>query len=108
MEALFPAYTTGGDGVVLPLVDAHNTNAFATEDHRWYYYPHQRHDEVLIIKTYDSLSHDTGAPYVTQLHSSFEDPTTPADAPYRRSNETRCLLLFPYATDEEKEKGARL
>jgi hypothetical protein len=58
--------------------------------HRWFYFPRQRKDEVILIKCYDS---DDGRARFT-AHSAFEDPTTPADAPPRESIEIRTLAFF--------------
>jgi hypothetical protein len=59
--------------------------------HRWVYFPEMRPDEALLIKTYDSAT-DGRARFT--LHSSFDDPTAPADAPPRESLETRCFAFF--------------
>ena len=58
---------------------------------RWYYYPAMQMDEALLFKTFDSAT--DGRTRFT-IHSSFEDPTAPADAPSRESIETRCLVFF--------------
>ena len=58
---------------------------------RWYYYPRMQPEEVLMFKTFDSAT--DGRTRFT-LHSSFEDPAAPADAPPRESIETRCLVFF--------------
>ena len=49
-----------------------------------------RTDEVLIIKQLDSDA--TRAVYTP--HTSFDDPTSPPDAPPRRSIETRVMCVF--------------
>jgi hypothetical protein len=59
--------------------------------HRWYYFPEMAPDEALLIKTYDSAS-DGRARFT--IHTSFEDPAAPADAPPRESLETRCFVFF--------------
>ena len=59
--------------------------------HRWYYFPEMRPDEALLIKTYDSA--EDGRARFT-IHTSFEDPKAPADAPARESLETRCFVFF--------------
>lgn len=56
--------------------------------HQWYYYPQMTPDEALVFQTFDSA-----APSRT-LHSSFDDPTAPDDAPPRQSIETRCFVFF--------------
>lgn len=59
--------------------------------HRWYYVPQQRTDEVTLLKIYDSQT--DGAARLT-AHTAFDDPTTPADAPARRSIEVRSLVFW--------------
>ncbi len=59
-------------------------------DHRWYYVPHLRPDEALLIKCYDSAE-DGRARFVP--HTAFDDPTTPPDAPPRESIEIRSLVF---------------
>ena len=48
-------------------------------------------NEALLFKTFDSAT-DGRARFT--IHSSFDDPTSPADAPPRTSIETRCLVFF--------------
>ncbi|HUA52001.1 MAG TPA: CmcJ/NvfI family oxidoreductase [Candidatus Sulfotelmatobacter sp.] len=59
--------------------------------HSWYYFPHMRRDEVLLIKCFDS---ETDGRARLSVHSAFEDPTTPAGAPPRRSIEIRAFAFF--------------
>ena len=59
--------------------------------HRWYYAPDMRPDEVLIFKGYDS-AHDGRARFT--LHSAFDDPSTPPDAPQRSNIEARVFAFF--------------
>ena len=59
--------------------------------HRWYYFPQMQTDEALLIKTYDSAT-DGRARFT--IHTSFDDPGAPADAPARESIETRCFAFF--------------
>ena len=59
--------------------------------HRWFYFPNMQPDEVLFLKGYDSME-DGRARFTA--HSSFEDPTTPPDAPARESIEARMLVFF--------------
>ncbi len=59
--------------------------------HRWYYYPSMTQDEVLMWKGYDSAE----VPARPNLHSSFDDPNTSANAPERKSIEVRVLCLLP-------------
>jgi len=54
---------------------------------RWYYYSDMQPDEVLLIKTYDSLGViGRGSP-----HTSFTNASAPASLPPRRSIELRVL-----------------
>lgn len=59
--------------------------------HRWYYYPDMTPDEFLLIKIFDSAGDGTAR---VTAHTAFDDPTTAADAPPRRSIELRSLLFF--------------
>lgn len=58
--------------------------------HQWYYFPDMTSDEVLLWKGYDSAE----VPAQPTLHSAFDDPNTPADAPERVSVEVRVLCLL--------------
>src|SRR5581483_944568 len=60
-------------------------------NHRWFYFPHMQRNEVLFLKGFDSAS-DGRARFTA--HTSFDDPTTPPDAPARESIETRTLVFF--------------
>jgi hypothetical protein len=60
-------------------------------EHKWFYAPAMRSDEVMLIKCYDSLD-DGRARFVP--HSAFVDPTTPAGAPPRESIELRTLVFY--------------
>jgi hypothetical protein len=57
----------------------------------WYYFPEMQADEALLFKTFDS---ETDGRTRFTIHSSFEDPDAPVDAPPRESIETRCLVFF--------------
>lgn len=59
--------------------------------HRWVYYPRMEVDEALLIKGFDSAE-DGRARFV--LHTSFQDPSVPADRLPRHSIEVRSLLIF--------------
>lgn len=63
----------------------------ANPDHRWYYYPQMKRDEVLLIKIYDSLEDGTAR---LSAHTAFDDPTTPANAAPRQSIELRALVFW--------------
>jgi hypothetical protein len=60
--------------------------------HRWYYAPELRRDEALLLKIMDSKT-DGRARFMP--HTSFTDPTTPADAFPRESIELRSLVFHP-------------
>lgn len=59
--------------------------------HRWFYFPRMRPDEALVFKVYDSMK-DGRARFTP--HTSFEDPTTRAEAPPRQSIEVRTFAFF--------------
>jgi hypothetical protein len=60
-------------------------------EHKWFYAPAMRNDEVMLIKCYDSVE-DGRARFVP--HSAFVDPTTPREAPPRESIELRTLVFY--------------
>jgi hypothetical protein len=60
-------------------------------EHRWFYAPAMRSDEVMLIKCYDSVA-DGRARFVP--HSAFVDPTTPRGAAPRQSIELRTLVFY--------------
>jgi hypothetical protein len=57
----------------------------------WYYFPEMQMDEALLFKTFDS---ETDGRTRFTIHTSFDDPDAPTDAPPRESIETRCLVFF--------------
>jgi hypothetical protein len=59
--------------------------------HRWFYFPQMRRDEVLFIKCFDSAKDGRAR---LSVHTAFEDPTTPAGAAPRESIEVRTLAFF--------------
>ncbi len=59
--------------------------------HRWFYFPEMRRDEALVFKVYDSAQ-DGRARFTA--HTSFDDPTSPPNAPPRQSIEARTLAFF--------------
>lgn len=59
--------------------------------HRWFYFPRMRRDEALVFKVFDSEK-DGRARFTP--HTSFDDPTSPPDAPARQSIEARALAFF--------------
>mmetsp|Transcript_19526 Transcript_19526/g.45418 ORF Transcript_19526/g.45418 Transcript_19526/m.45418 type:complete len:288 (+) Transcript_19526:87-950(+) len=60
-------------------------------DHKWYYYPKMVRDECLLFKVYEK---DDGGAFRSVFHTAFDDPTTPDDAPIRRSIECRTIACF--------------
>jgi len=60
-------------------------------NHRWFYFPRMRRDEVLLIKCHD-LADDGTARFTA--HSSFDDPTVPQNALPHESVEVRALVFF--------------
>ena len=60
-------------------------------NHRWYYVPNMRRDEVLIFKCFDSTD-DGRTRY--GAHSAFDDPTAASATPERESIEARLLVFF--------------
>jgi len=59
--------------------------------HRWVYFPRMRADEVLLIKCFDSERDGRAR---LSVHTAFEDPATPANAPPRESIEVRAFAFF--------------
>ena len=66
-------------------------NATFNPSHQWFYFPEMRTDEAVLIKCYDTREDGTAR---WSLHSAFDDPTTPPDAPPRESVELRALVFF--------------
>lgn len=65
--------------------------ALHNPEQRWFYFPEMQMDEVLLFKTFDS---ETDGRARFTVHSSFDDPDAPENAPPRESIETRCLVFF--------------
>lgn len=59
--------------------------------HRWFYYPGITRDEALLIKTFDSATDGRAR---RAVHTAFDNPAAPADAPPRESIESRLLVFF--------------
>jgi hypothetical protein len=59
--------------------------------HSWFYYPELQLDEVVLLKIYDSNTDGTAR---LTAHTAFQDPTSSADAPARRSIEVRTLVFW--------------
>ena len=64
---------------------------FPNAAHRWFYASAMSRDEVLLLKCFDS-QRDGRARFMP--HTSFEDPTAPAEKPNRESIELRTLVFF--------------
>ena len=58
---------------------------------RWYYYPEMHYGEALLIKTFDSATDGRAR---RSIHTAFDNPLAPADAPARESIESRLLVFF--------------
>ncbi|AXP02654.1 methyltransferase [Pseudomonas fluorescens] len=65
----------------------------ANPNHRWYYYPRLRPEEALLLKIFDSRTDGVAR---AGAHTAFDDPSTPRDAPPRRSIELRALVFFAH------------
>jgi len=64
-------------------------------DHDWYYYPQMTKDEALMFFVYDKK--EAGPRFV--MHSAFDHPETPDDAPERVSLECRAIACFEDSED---------
>jgi hypothetical protein len=60
-------------------------------NHRWYWFPRMRPDEILVFKVYDSMTDGRSR---WTAHTAFDDPTSPPDARFRESIEIRTLSFF--------------
>lgn len=68
-------------------------------EHRWFYYSRLTPAEVLLLKIYDSRTDGTAR---LTAHTAFADPSSPPDAPPRRSIELRSLVFW----DEPRDGAA--
>lgn len=59
--------------------------------HRWFYFPRMERDEVVLIKCFDSATDGRAR---LSVHTAFQDPTAPANAPPRESIEMRMFAFF--------------
>ena len=59
--------------------------------HRWYYFPEQRFDEALLIKTFDSARDGRAR---KAAHTAFNNPLAAPDTPPRESIESRLFVFF--------------
>jgi hypothetical protein len=73
-----------------PLV-SEGYNVFFNPAQRWYYFPRQQANEVLVFRLCDS---DKDAIQYT-AHTAFEDPTSPPNAAFRESYEIRTIAIMP-------------
>jgi hypothetical protein len=65
-------------------------NAYSDRQ-RWFYFADMRHDEVMLLKCFDSAC-DGRTRYTA--HSGFANPTAAPETPPRRSIEVRTILTF--------------
>jgi hypothetical protein len=80
----FTVPESGSDTVVASM-------PFHSPKHRHYYFPRMQTNELIVLKQLDTR------PQKASLcpHTSFDDPTAPANALPRRSIEARTLCVFP-------------
>lgn len=94
---------TTEDTVATDLVYPHRvgeTYSFTyNPNHQWFYFSKMQRNEALLLKCYDSKE-DGRARFTA--HTSFDDPTIPADAPPRESIEVRALVFFAPENTETK------
>jgi hypothetical protein len=60
-------------------------------DHQWYYFPQMHRNEAIFIKCFDSAEDGTAR---FAVHTGFDDPTSPIDAPPRESIELRTFVFY--------------
>ena len=75
----------GREGFKLEIYQALNNH-----EHRWFYYPEMKRDEVVMFRTLDTARD----PFIPTLHSAFDHPECPEDTPLRESIETRGLCFY--------------
>jgi len=75
-----------------PNYDGETFNVRYNPDHRWKYWKGMTPDELILIKCADSIT--DGSVAVCTPHTSFEDPTKPANAKFRESIEVRTLVFY--------------
>jgi len=63
-----------------------------SDQHRWYYYPQMKKNEVILFKQWDS---DTTLKGRLCFHTAFQDPNALDDIPPRQSIEARGICFFP-------------
>jgi len=75
-----------------------------SDAHKWYAYSRMAQDECLVFKVYDKKQ--DGPRFV--FHTAFDDPSSPPDAPPRKSIEVRAIAFFdPPPLDPEDTAGAK-
>ena len=88
-EDLFPSEVVGGLGD-FNRRSLWGFNLAYRPDHKWYWAPQMRPEEVLAFKLFDS--EDDAVQFTA--HSAFVDPTSPADAAPRQSIEIRTIAYM--------------
>ncbi|KAL3479805.1 hypothetical protein BJX99DRAFT_221806 [Aspergillus californicus] len=68
-------------------------NVLHSDRHRWYYLENQQPDEVLLFKTFDSLSSKGNARVCP--HAAFRDPLAPENVRPRESFECQAIVIYP-------------
>lgn len=68
-------------------------------EHRWFYYPNMKNDEVLAFKSFElfkGVDDVEGAPLKTVFHTAFNDPKLPwyGNVEPRKSIEHRARIFF--------------
>lgn len=79
-----------GKGPIEGRMHLEGSGYFYSPRHRWCYFRDMTRDELLFIKTYDS---DHSKAWQTP-HTSFVDPSAPADAPPRESLDIRAVVFW--------------
>ncbi|MGJ7552471.1 CmcJ/NvfI family oxidoreductase [Variovorax sp. RB3P1] len=89
--ALCDARTISPNDLVYPDKVGETCSFTWNPNHRWYWFPRLRPDEVLLLKIFDSR--EDVARFTA--HTAFEDPNGAREAPARRSIELRALVFWP-------------
>ena len=75
----------GREGFKLEIYQSLNS-----DQHRWFYYPEMKRDEVVVFRTLDTAKD----PFIPTLHSAFDHPDCPDRTPVRESIEARVLCFY--------------
>lgn len=59
--------------------------------HKWFYFPEMKNNEVLLIKTFDSMNDGRA---IRSIHTAFNNVLAPKDAQPRESMESRMLVFY--------------